>query len=141
LSEYVSKKLRAEIAHRAGGQCEYCRTPAAFSTAPFVAEHIQPRARGGLTLSDNLVYACIGCNGYKQDKIEGFDSGSQTMVPLYHPRMHRWSEHFAWNEDFLLLIPLTDIGRVTISKLQLNRNGVINVRRLLILVGLHPSAL
>lgn len=33
---------------------------------------------------------------------------------------------------------LTEIGRVTIAALQLNRQGLVNIRRVLILVGAHP---
>lgn len=80
----------------------------------------------------------MGCNGYKQDKTEAYDAFSRTVVPLYHPRTHTWNEHFAWNEEYTHLIPLTAIGRVTITELQLNREGAINVRFLLTLAGLHP---
>jgi hypothetical protein len=138
LSDYVSRRLRAAIAHRAKGCCEYCGSPAKFCIDPFVAEHIHPVAKGGLTVADNLALACMGCNGYKQDKTEAYDAVSQAVAPLYHPRTHLWHEHFAWNEEFTHLVPLTAIGRVTIAELQLNRAGVINVRLLLILAGLHP---
>ena len=80
----------------------------------------------------------MGCNGYKQDKTEAYDAISQTVVPLYNPRTHAWHEHFTWNEEFTHLVPLTAIGRVTIAELQLNREGIINVRFLLTLAGLHP---
>jgi hypothetical protein len=57
---------------------------------------------------------------------------------LYHPRVHLWAAHFAWNDEFTHIVPLTAIGRVTVAELQLNREGVINVRLLLIMAGLHP---
>lgn len=138
MSEYVSKRLRAEIARRADGRCEYCRCPSKFSIDPFVAEHIFPVAKGGLTVADNLAFACMGCNGYKQDKTEAYDAVNQAVVVLYHPRTHPWHEHFAWNEPFTHIIPLTAIGRVTIAELQLNRDGVHNIRMLLMMAGLHP---
>ena len=80
----------------------------------------------------------MGCNGYKQDKIDGFDAISQTLAGLFNPRIHLWAEHFAWNEDYTRLVPLSLIGRVTIDELKLIRDGVIKVRLLLILAGLHP---
>ena len=109
-----------------------------FCIDPFVAEHIHPIAKGGLTIADNLAFACMGCNGYKQDKTEAYDAMSQNLVPLYNPRVHLWHEHFAWNEAFTHVVPLTAIGRVTLAELQLNREGVLNLRILLILAGLHP---
>jgi len=62
-------------------------------------------------------------------------------VPLYHPRQHDWHEHFAWNEDFTKLLGLTAIGRATIEKLQLNREGVMNLRHALGSIGKHPPSL
>ncbi len=138
MSEYVSKRLRTVIANRANGRCEYCLSPSRFSIDPFVAEHIQPIAKGGLSESENLAFACMGCNGYKQDKTEGYDEMSRTFAPLYNPRTHVWNEHFVWNEEFIFIVPLTDIGRVTMIELQLNRVGVVNVRQLLLMAGLHP---
>ena len=88
MSEYVSKKLRAAIAHRAGGRCEYCCSPAAFCIDPFVAEHIHPVARGGLTVADNLAYACMGCNGYKQDKTEATQSVRLSLSCIIRVPIH-----------------------------------------------------
>jgi hypothetical protein len=127
------------IARRANACCEYCLCPAKFCIDPFVAEHIQPTAKGGLNTLDNLAFACMGCNGFKQDKTESYDAVGQTVVPLYHPRIHIWHDYFAWNEDFTRLVPLTAIGRVTVAELQLNREGVVNIRFLLTLAGLHPT--
>lgn len=121
MSEYVSKKFRNVIERRANGRCEYCRCPSKYCIDPFVAEHIQPVARGGQTTLDKLAFACIGCNGFKLDKTEGYDAASQATTPLFNPRIHQWTDHFAWNEDFTHIVPLTAIGRVTIAELQLNR--------------------
>jgi hypothetical protein len=33
---------------------------------------------------------------------------------------------------------VTEIGRTTVEALQLNREGLVNIRRALILVGAHP---
>lgn len=40
---------------------------------------------------------------YKYNKTEAIDSLTQTLVPLYHPRNHQWTEHFTWNEDYTLV--------------------------------------
>jgi HNH endonuclease len=101
-------------------------------------EHIIPTVRGGGTTPDNLALSCAGCNGHKYDKVEGYDAISETLAALYHPRRHTWGEHFAWNEDFSRIIGLTPTGRTTTTTLHLNREGVVNLRRILLTVGLHP---
>lgn len=60
------------------------------------------------------------------------------MAPLFHPRVDRWSHHFAWNENYTLILGLTPTGRATVEKLQLNRSGLINLRRVLVRAGAHP---
>lgn len=87
---------------------------------------------------DNLANACQGCNNRKFVSTEAIDLLTGQIAPLYHPRQHDWAEHFAWNEDCTVLLPLTPIGRATIEKLELNRKGVVNLRRLLYEKGLHP---
>ena len=101
-------------------------------------EHIIPTVRGGSTTADNLALSCSGCNGHKYDKIEGQDPISQSMAPLFHPRHHTWSEHFAWTADYSRVIGLTPTGRATVETLHLNREGVVNLRRVLFLAVLHP---
>jgi hypothetical protein len=61
------------------------------------------------------------------------------MAPLFHPRQHRWEEHFAWSDDGTLLVGRTPTGRVTIARLELNRARLVALRRLLSAVGEHPS--
>jgi hypothetical protein len=108
------------------------------STQPFSVEHIIPLDRGGKNESDNLALACQGCNNHKYNKTEAYDPVSHQLVPLYHPRQHNWQEHFNWNYDYSLLIGLTPIGRATIEALHVNREGVINLRRLLYAAQQHP---
>jgi hypothetical protein len=66
------------------------------------------------------------------------DPVSGERVPLYDPRRHQWQEHFAWSEACTLVLGLTPIGRATIARLALNREGVVNLRELLRDAGLHP---
>lgn len=58
------------------------------------------------------------------------------LVPLFNPRQHAWNEHFTL--DGVEIVPLTDVGRVTILVLQLNRPGRIEVREVLRRAGLYP---
>ncbi len=89
---------------------------------------------------ENLALSCQGCNNHKYNKTEGRDNISGTIASLYNPRQQKWHEHFAWNEDFTLVIGLTPTGRTTVETLQLNRNGVVNLRRVLYAMGEHPPA-
>jgi hypothetical protein len=90
---------------------------------------------------DNLAYACIGCNIYKSDKTEFIDVVSQTLAPLYNPRIMSWNNHFIWDESLTVMIGKTAIGRATIDALKLNRLPVKNLRRALIAIGEHPPAI
>jgi hypothetical protein len=61
---------------------------------PFQIDHIIARQHGGQTRSNNLALACTRCNLNKGPNIAGIDAKSGALVPLYHPRLDRWSEHF-----------------------------------------------
>lgn len=134
----ITARQKQIVVDRAGGSCEYCRSQARFSPDPFSIEHIIPRSRGGTDHLDNLALACQGCNSRKYTDVDAIDPVSGKCVPLFHPRQHRWSDHFAWNDDFTLVIGLTPTGRATVERLQLNREGVVNLRRALHSVGAHP---
>lgn len=90
--------------------------------------------------SDNLAYACQGCNSFKYTKTTAVDPVSNIEVALFHPRHQRWSEHFVWNEDAALIIGVTATGRATVDALRLNREELINLRRVLFMNGEHPPA-
>lgn len=134
----VSAQLKREVAERAKGCCEYCRSQASFAVQSFSVEHIIPKSKRGKTQSDNLALACQGCNNHKYNKIEGRDPITGKTTSLYHPRTHLWQDHFAWNDDFTFIIGLTSTGRATIETLQLNRAELINLRRVLYAMGEHP---
>lgn len=134
----VTAQQKKAVAERANGCCEYCKSQVRFAIQPFSIEHILPRSLGGETVLDNLAFSCQGCNNHKYNKTEGRDPVSGDTVPLYHPRQQRWSDHFAWNDDFTLIIGLTPTGRSTVEALQLNREGVVNLRRVLYAMGEHP---
>jgi hypothetical protein len=101
-------------------------------------EHILPQSRGGPTTEENLAFSCQGCNGSKYNKTNALDPVTHQSVPLFHPRKDDWREHFAWSPDCLSLIGLTPIGRATIADLDLNREGVVYLRYLLLLNREHP---
>jgi len=134
----IRGRKREVVFARAGYRCEYCLTPIDFAIQPFVTEHILPVVRGGKSTLENLACACGGCNGHKSDKIDAADPVEEIQYRLFNPRMDVWHEHFAWNADFTHIVGITGIGRATADALRLNRPGLVNIRRLMILGGVHP---
>ena len=134
----MSETLRAFVRERATKNCEYCYSSDDFSPSPYCVEHIIPLVKAGETEPDNLAWACQGCNGRKYIFTEATDPYTGLEVPLYHPRKDKWVEHFAWNEDFSLMIGRTPVGRATIERLDLNRREVVNLCIILTEAGLHP---
>jgi HNH endonuclease len=130
--------LREFVAQRAGGCCEYCRSPAAFAHQSFSLEHIRPRSRKGKRTVGNLAFSCQGCNNHKYNRTKAPDPVSGANVPLFHPRRHRWVDHFVWSDDATHILGLTRIGRATVEALQLNREALVNLRRVLVEAGEHP---
>ncbi|WP_129673303.1 HNH endonuclease [Candidatus Chloroploca sp. Khr17] len=134
----INAELWALVVERARDRCEYCLSPARYATQRLSVEHVLPRAKGGQTAFENLALACQGCNNHKYNHTEAFDPVSRLIAPLYNPRRDRWSDHFAWSADLLIMVGLTPTGRATVVNLLLNRAGVVNLRRLLLGVGEHP---
>jgi hypothetical protein len=136
--EALPRALRRRVRDRAGNRCEYCQHPASYSCAPFVCEHVVPRVCGaGSTLAE-LAWACPACNGHKYAKTHARDPQTGRSVPLFNPRRQRWSRHFAWGADFLVIEGLTATGRATVETLHLNCPALVNLRRALRAVGEHP---
>jgi len=104
----------------------------------FEIEHIVPIALGGTNALDNLALACRGCNSRKNAKIAAIDPPSKRMTAFFNPRKEEWKNHFKWTDNFRKMDGKTAIGRVTIISLQLNRLGVVNLRRLMVLGKVHP---
>ena len=53
------KRFRARIYESWNGRCAYCGAIAKS------LDHVVPRHKGGLTIIENLVPACLSCNGHK----------------------------------------------------------------------------
>ncbi len=136
----ITDEQKRFIADRARHCCEYCKSQLKYSADSFSVEHILPKSRGGNETESNLALACQRCNNHKFTAVESLDPLTGRSVALFHPRDERWDDHFAWSEDYLYLHGLTPTGRATVEKLQLNRDGVVNLRRLLREKGEHPPA-
>lgn len=137
----VNRAIREYVYTRANGRCEYCLCPSDVGTTPYAIDHVVPRASQGPSEPANLALSCQGCNSYKAKRQSAVDPVSERRVPLYNPRRDQWHEHFAWSADGLAIVGLTPRGRATVDALRLNREPVVNLRRLLASAGEHPPRL
>jgi len=134
----AKEKLRLGVFERALFECEYCRSPQDLLWADLEIEHIQPKAKGGKTVDDNLCAACRKCNELKRVQTEAADPDSGAMAPLYHPRTQMWGDHFEFSADGGLILGKTATGRATVESLQLNRTRAVLLRRLWTKTGWRP---
>ena len=135
----MNEALRAAVAARARGRCEYCGLPADYSSAAFEVDHILPRAAQGSDHFLNLAWACPSCNDHKAAATQAPDPETGVLVALFHPRQDIWLEHFRWSTDGLSVEGITPTGRATVQRLQMNRTPSVNLRRILFAFGLHPG--
>jgi hypothetical protein len=69
------------------------------------------------------------------------DAITNLLIPLFNPQTQVWNQHFNWNDDASEITPLTDIGRVTIEALRMNRPPLVRVRKMWVKLGEHPPKL
>ena len=131
---YISVELRKQVSERAQDYCEYCLIPEIAVLFAHQVDHIIAEKHGGLTEEDNLALACAICNKYKGSDIASVDTEVNEVVRLFHPRRDNWSKHFVLSNAGIM--PLTAVGRVTVSLLQFNRAERIAERDLLIQAGI-----
>ena len=93
--------LAGEVRRRAGGRCEYCRSPEAHAVIGFEVEHIIPQKHDGATEAANLALACFYCNRYKGPNVAGFVAPGGVVTRLFQPRLDVWDEHFFWEGPVL----------------------------------------
>lgn len=141
MSVYIPVELQRELRARFADYCAYCRTAEALTVTTFEFEHITPRSAGGETTFENLCLACPSCNRYKAQRQTASDPITEQIVPLFHPHLQLWTEHFAWSEDSTEIIGLTQVGRATIFALKMNRPQLTRVRRMWVKMGEHPPQL
>ena len=101
-------------------------------------EHIIPIASGGLTTRENLWRSCRPCNEIKAARTHANDPESGEFVPLFNPRLEKWTDHFQWTENYTQIIGITATGRVTVAVLQLNRSLLIKARMRWRMMGWLP---
>ncbi len=134
----MNRKAESTVRRRAGGFCEYCRSPESLSHLPFPLDHIIARQHGGQTTEDNLALACPECNLHKGPNITGIDPKTKTLTRLFNPRVDSWTQHFRWNGAFLS--GRTAIGRTTEYVIAANSPSRVELRRAWIQAGVFPRA-
>ncbi len=137
-SRKIPLDIQNQIRQRAKYLCEYCHTSELWQYVRFTVDYIIPISQSGADSFENLCLACFHCNRRKSDKTSGFDSLTNDIVSLYHPRKHLWNEHFIWSYDKLYIIGTSPIGRVTEKTLEFNRERAIRIRKEDIIVDRHP---
>ncbi|RIK34164.1 MAG: HNH endonuclease [Chloroflexi bacterium] len=135
---HISRVLRQQVAERACFRCEYCQSPERITSGPMPIEHIIPTAAGGSIRLDNLAYACARCNLHKAKRTHFLDPVSNRRVALFNPRIQRWSRHFAWSLDGVLITGRTRAGRATIIALNMNHPTVVMSRSFWVRLDVHP---
>lgn len=134
----ISIKLQELVRLRAHYLCEYCHTDERWQLVQFTIDHIVPIAAGGKDESGNLALACFHCNRRKSDKQFVPDQSTGIETPLFNPRTMDWNDHFYWSNDGVIILALTDIGRITVKYLQLNRERILQIRVADVFVDRHP---
>jgi hypothetical protein len=131
----MSATLRLSVRKRAEGRCEYCGLPDLVPhLMRFHLEHIRPRRHGGLSLLNNLAWACARCNERKGTNLSGVDPDTNRVVRLFNPRRDVWTRHFVW--EGLRIRGLTATGRATAWLLEFNSDERLKLRQGLRMLGL-----
>jgi 5-methylcytosine-specific restriction endonuclease McrA len=131
---HIPVALRRLVRERAGERCEYCLIPEAVAFAAHWIDHIVAEKHGGQTDADNLALSCVLCNQHKGSDLSSIDPETGLIVALFHPRRDSWENHFQLEGGQIKA--LTDVGRVTVRLLQLNRADRVQERELLGAAGL-----
>lgn len=133
----ISQSLRRLVAARADRICEYCLIHEDDTFFGCEVDHIISLKHGGRTEEANLAFACLPCNRHKGTDIGSIAADSGEFIRLFNPRQDGWSDHFRLEGP--LIKPITDIGKVTVSILQLHGVERILERETLIAIGRYPS--
>ncbi|MGE3536062.1 MAG: HNH endonuclease [Candidatus Tectimicrobiota bacterium] len=138
MSSYVGAALRRLVAARAAYLCEYCLLHEEDTFFGCEVDHIISEKHGGLTSADNLAYACAFCNRAKGSDIGSLVWRTGVFCRFFNPRTDRWSRHFALHE--VTIVPLSDIGEVTVRLLDFNHPDRLLERQTLSALGRYPGA-
>ncbi len=129
----ISDALRRLVSERADHLCEYCLVHEADVYHGCEVDHVISVKHGGVTVPENLAYACFHCNRHKGTHLGSLNFHTGTLARFFNPRSDSWARHFCLNEA--RIDPLTEIGEVTSRMLEFNHPERLAFRRLLMDVG------
>ncbi len=135
-STYIPLALRRLVATRAHRLCEYCLMHEDDTYFGCQVDHIISEKHDGPTNAENTAYACTFCNRNKGSDIGSLIWHTNQFVRFYNPRIDRWWDHFRLNG--ITILPLTEIGEVTVKILDLNHVDRLFEREELQRQGLYP---
>ena len=138
LRHKIPDHIQQLVRRRANYLCEYCHISESLQYVTFTMDHAIPISQGGDDTLENLALSCFSCNRRKSNKTTGFDPETIETVALFNPRRQKWSDHFAWSANSLLIIGLTQIGRATVVTLNLNRERSVTIRSIYLELQRHP---
>lgn len=115
---YISAELRRLVLLRADRLCEYCLIHEDDTFFGCEVDHVISEKHGGLTVSENLAYACLACNRNKGTDLGSVWEPSGSLIRFFNSRLDVWSEHFSL--DGAIIRPITPIGSVTERILRFN---------------------
>jgi HNH endonuclease len=140
----INDLQRQRVRQRADSLCEYCHSPEKISATRFTVDHVQPLSLGGSDDLENLAWACSRCNQRRYNFVTGLDLETSAITPLFNPRQQDWAEHFIWSVDGIIITGITQIGRATCDRLDLNdrryqgEHPISEARALWVKAGWHP---
>jgi 5-methylcytosine-specific restriction endonuclease McrA len=138
----ISASSRRIVRERAQLRCEYCHADERWQFIRFTIDHIRPQSAGGSDEVDNLALACRNCNERRGNRREGYDTETETVVPIFNPRQDLWADHFAWDRTRIRIVGRTPTGRATIDLFDLNDDrhdgAVLRIRQRDLADGYHP---
>ncbi|NUO03621.1 MAG: HNH endonuclease [Saprospiraceae bacterium] len=132
----ISVSLKRRVAERALFRCEYCRLNEAVSFYSFHIDHIKSSKHGGLSVFQNLAYACPDCNFYKGSDLGTFVKDDEYLIRFFNPRIDEWHVHFEIQDGFIQ--GKTSIGEATALILRFNDPDRLIFRKELISIFLYP---
>jgi hypothetical protein len=137
MTSYVSVELRRLVISRAHRLCEYCLIHEDDTELGCQVDHVIAEKHGGLTVAENLCFACTYCNRAKGPDLGSLSAVTGSLIRFYNPRTDSWSDHFVLNGA--TIDSRTEIGAVTAKILAFNCLERIIERKLLLQLGAYPS--
>jgi hypothetical protein len=134
---YIPAEVRRLVIGRAGRRCEYCLIHEDDTYFGCEVDHVVSEKHGGLTVAENLAYACLVCNRYKGSDLGSILVPSGDLIRFFNPRIDAWSDHFSL--DGAIIKPLTAIGQVTERIFRFNAIERLMEREALRAIGRYPT--